>query len=144
MDDKLLSLLRSVKKDKDLVDSFKESKRLDKHLNITGLCEQQKGFLLASLADLNSKKPVVIVSDVARARLLAGFLKPFADGEVITIIPREMSLVNALASSKDPEIERLASIERLINNDYAAAKSVAEAFLTRCCLRSPSWSSAAT
>lgn len=121
MDDKLLSLLRSVKKDKDLVDSFKESKRLDKHLNITGLCEQQKGFLLASLADLNSKKPVVIVSDVARARLLAGFLKPFADGEVITIIPREMSLVNALASSKDPEIERLASIERLINNDYAAA-----------------------
>ncbi|MCR5805060.1 MAG: transcription-repair coupling factor [Clostridia bacterium] len=121
MDDRILSLFNLIPKDKELFDAIDEAQRLDKHLNITGLCEQQKGFMIASLADLKAKKPVVIVSDVARARLLAGFLKPFVKGEVITVVPREMSLVSAIASSKDPEIERLGAISRLLNNDFGAA-----------------------
>ena len=81
MEDSILSLLSLIKKDQDLIDSIDEAQRLDRHLNITGLCEQEKGYIISSIASLHSKKPVVIVSDVARARLLSGFLKPFVDGD---------------------------------------------------------------
>ena len=131
MEKSILSLLELISRDKELIDSFDEARRLDRHLNITGLCEQQKGFMIASLAQIEKKKPVIIVSDVARARLLTGFLKPFVKGEVITVAPREMSLVSALASSKDPEIERLGAISKLINNDFGAALICAGSLLNK-------------
>lgn len=131
MKDRILSLLSLISKDKDLIDSLDESQRLDKHLNITGLCEQEKGYILSAVAGLRKKKPVVVVPDVARARLLTGFLKPFVDGDVITITPREMSLVNALASSKDPEIERLSAVSRLIENDFGAILLCAGSLLNK-------------
>lgn len=131
MDKRIQEMLELINKDEELLSSISECERLDKHLNITGLCEQQKGYLISAIANKSDKKPVIIVSDIARARLLSGFLKPFVNGEVITVTPREMSIVNALASSKDPEIERLGSICKLLNNDYGAALICAGGLLNR-------------
>lgn len=131
MDKEIQEILSLIDRDQKLVELLDECNRLDKHLNITGLCEQQKGYLISALANKSDKKPVIIVSDAARARLLSGYIKPFIDGEVVTIIPREMSLVNALASSKDPEIERLGAICRLVNNDFGAAIICAGSLLNK-------------
>ena len=121
MDKRIQELLGLIERDTELITSIGECERLDKHLNITGLCEQEKGYIVAAIADKAAKKPVVITSDAARARLLAGYVKPFVNGEVVILTPREMSLVNALASSRDPEIERLGALCKIINNDYGAA-----------------------
>jgi hypothetical protein len=71
-------LLGRIEQDKVLMASFEKSVLSGGPVNITGLCEQQKGYLIAALAYKFGKKPVVIVSDVTRAKALSGGIAPFA------------------------------------------------------------------
>ncbi len=131
MTDRIIEILGLIERDEELINAITLCDGSKRHLNITGLCEQQKGYMVSAMANRSKKKPVIICSDAARARLLAGFIKPFVEGEVVTITPREMSLVNALASSKDPEIERLGAICKLYNEDYGAAIICAGSLLNK-------------
>lgn len=124
-------LLTLIDKDVKLIDAFEECGADLTHLNITGLCEQQKGFLAAALCKKHDKKPVIIVPDPARARMLTGYLRPFVKGDIVVVQPREMSLVNAMASSHDTESERLGNIEKLMTNDFGAALICAGAMMNR-------------
>ena len=124
-------LLALIEKDKNLLLNFDECSRLNSHLNVSGLCEQEKGYFFAALAERSSKKPVIVVADPARARVLAGALAPFIDGDTVVLQPREMSLVNALASSRDTESERLGVVCRIVENDFGAAIICAGALLNK-------------
>ncbi|SEW35848.1 transcription-repair coupling factor [Ruminococcaceae bacterium KH2T8] len=121
MDKEISSILKLIENDEALIASSDRCVREARHLNVSGLCEQQKGYLIAALANKHSKKPVVISSDTVRAKALAGSMKPFIDGEILIVEPSEMSIVTAVASSRDGESERVGSISRLMRNDYAAA-----------------------
>ena len=41
------------------------------HLNIHGMCEEQKGFIAASVSYRLGRKPVLVVPDIIRARMAA-------------------------------------------------------------------------
>ena len=121
MDNDIKSLLELIKNDEALIASSDRCVREARHLNVSGLCEQQKGYLVAALSYKNSKKPVVVSSDTVRAKALAESMKPFVEGDILIVEPSEMSIVSAVASSRDGESERVGTISRLIRGDYSAA-----------------------
>ncbi len=54
MDKSLIELLGKISADKELVSEFAESLKTGKHLNITGLCAEQKVFVAMALAYLHN------------------------------------------------------------------------------------------
>lgn len=121
MDNDIKSLLELIKNDEALMASSDRCVREARHLNVSGLCEQQKGYIIAALSYKYSKKPVVLASDTVRAKALAESLKPFTDGDILIVEPSEMSIVTAVASSRDGESERVGTVSRLLRGDYSAA-----------------------
>ena len=96
MDNDIKSLLELIKNDEVLITSSDRCVREARHLNVSGLCEQQKGYLVAALAYKDSKKPVVVSSDTVRAKALAESMKPWVDGDILIVEPSEMSIVSIL------------------------------------------------
>lgn len=121
MDKDISGLLTAIGKDAGLTGAQDKCEREASHLNLSGLCEQNKGYLIAALAARKSKKPVVIVSDPARARTLSAGLAPFTDGDVLTLGASEMSLVSAVAKSRENDSDRAGIITRLLTGDFGAA-----------------------
>ena len=78
MANEIKEILEKISLDKTLTAAVEQAERTGGPVNITGLCEQQKGYIIAALAYKYDKKPVVIVSDVTRAKSLIGGLAPFA------------------------------------------------------------------
>ena len=124
-------LLGRIEQDKVLMASFEKSVLSGGPVNITGLCEQQKGYLIAALAYKFGKKPVVIVSDVTRAKALSGGIAPFAGKDIPVLKPAELSLVSAVASSHENESERAGVISKLLRADFDAAMICAPALLNK-------------
>ena len=131
MNKKITELLDLIVRDKALVEASDDCIRLKKHLNISGVCEQEKGYLAASLAHRHAKKPLIIASDPVRARSLAASLAPFVNGDVAVLMPSELSLVSAVASSRDTYAERAGIIARIYNGDCGAAIICAGALLNK-------------
>ncbi len=114
-------LLSKIDQDESLISSFDQSIRTGGPVNITGLCEQQKGYLIAALAHKYDKTPVVVVSDVTRAKSLIGGLRPFIGNDIPILKPAELSLVSAVASSHENESERTGVISKIVRGDMDAA-----------------------
>ena len=70
-------LLEKISLDKTLMSAMEQAVLKGGPVNITGLCEQQKGYIISALAYKYDKKPVVIVSDITRAKALIGGMAPF-------------------------------------------------------------------
>ncbi|MBR1797545.1 MAG: transcription-repair coupling factor [Clostridiales bacterium] len=124
-------LLSLIEKDSKLTASLDKSQRLGGPVNITGLCEQQKGYVIAAASYRCDKKPIVIVSDYTRARNLIGSLAPFTGPNIPILKPAELSLVSAVASSHEHESERTGVAAKLIKGDFDAAIICAPALLNK-------------
>lgn len=136
MEKKVEELLDLIRNDAVLTEGFKTAQNKGLHLNISGLCDEQKGFVAAGLARTALFKPVVIVPDAARARRAGNALAAFVDGSIVTLMPSEMSLVTAEAASRDLELSRCVALSKIITGDYAAAVIPAGSLLNK--LNSPS------
>ena len=131
MEKEIKELLESINNDKALMASFEEAARMGGPVNITGLCEQQKGYLIAALSYRFNKKPVVVVSDVTRAKTLTGGLAPFMGGDIPVLKPAELSVVSAVASSHENESERTGVTLKIMKGEFDAALICAPALLNK-------------
>ena len=83
-------------------------------------------------AAAESPPPIIVVApDFTRARMLSEQISPFVDGDVIILQPSELSLVSAVASSRDTEEERVGVISRIVNNDFGCAIICSPALMTK-------------
>lgn len=124
-------LLDLITADSQLIEGFKTARNSGKHLNISGLANEQKGFVAAALARRAAQKVVMIVPDPARARLAQASLLPFVSGDIVTMMPQEMSLVTAEASSRDLELSSCSALAKLVSGDYGAVVIAAGALLNK-------------
>lgn len=131
MDKAVFELLGRIEADKELVSDFSASLQTGKHLNITGLCSEQKVYVAMALARLNKRKAVFIEPDSARARTTAAYCAAFTDLPVTLLTPSELSLVSAEASSRDLEHQRAAALSELVSGNFGAAVITAGALLNK-------------
>ena len=131
MDNRLIELLGRIASDKELTADFSSSLKTGNHLNITGLCNEQKVFVAMALARLNSRKAVFIEPDSARARSTAAYCAAFTDEPVAVLAPSELSLVSAEASSRELELTRTLALSELVTGDFGAAVITAGALLNK-------------
>jgi len=101
------------------------------HLNIHGMCEEQKGFIAACVSYRLGRKPVLVVPDIIRARMAAKSIAPFVEGDVVILPPSMLTLVSAVASSRDDEMERTASLARIASGNYGAIIMAAGALINK-------------
>ncbi len=105
-------------------------------LNVTGLVDSAKSFLIASLEEKTSRKACVFVPDEARARSLREELAALIPEEsILTFHFRELSLYDARAINRDRELLRSAVLTRLLKHDFRVIIVPADAALQR--VRSP-------
>ncbi|MBQ2605243.1 MAG: hypothetical protein II585_00105, partial [Clostridiales bacterium] len=131
MDKSLIELLAKIGSDKELVSDFSSSLKTGKHLNITGLCNEQKVYVAMALSRLCGRKAVFIEPDAARARSTASYCAAFTDGPVTLLTPSELSLVSAEASSRELELTRSAALSELVRGAYGAAVITSGALLNK-------------
>ncbi|MBO4637101.1 MAG: transcription-repair coupling factor [Clostridiales bacterium] len=131
MEGSVSELLRLIENDRGLIDAQDRCERQVSHLNVSGMCEQNKGFLAASLSARKSKLPVIIVPDPARARVFADYIAPFVDGRTVILSPAEMSLVSAVARSRENDSDRAGEISLISSGRFGAAIICASALTNR-------------
>ena len=136
MNQQINDLLALIASDKTVTDGLEKSRKEGRHLNISGVCAEQKAYLISALASHKSLKPVVIVPDAARARVMSRALSAFVEGSVATLIPAELSLLTAEASSRELELTRCAALAELVTGSYGAAVITAGALMNK--LETPS------
>ena len=136
MNQQINDLLGLIASDKTVIDGLLKSRKEGRHLNISGVCAEQKAYLISALAKNRSLKPVVIVPDAARARAMSRALAAFVDGSVATLIPAELSLLTAEASSRELELTRCAALAELVTGSFGAAVITAGSLMNK--LESPS------
>lgn len=108
-----------------------QSKSKKEHINISGMPDSLKAFIIASLSRNTGKPVVVIVSDELRARMIQTDLAAFLDGEILILRQREQSLAGVDAASRETEFGRIKTLRRLVNGDYAAVIVTAGAMNSR-------------
>ena len=121
MNQQINDLLALIGSDKAVVEGLDKSRKEGRHLNISGVCAEQKAFVISALASYKSLKPVVIVSDAARARTMSRALSCFTDDAVAVLMPAELSLLTAEASSRELELTRCAALGQLVTGNFGAA-----------------------
>jgi len=131
MDKKLTELLGRIESDRELASAFSSSLKTGKHLNITGLCAEQKVYVAMALARIEGRKAVFIEPDSARARVTASYCAAFTDGPVTLLTPSELSLVSAEASSRELELMRSKALSELVTGEYGAAVITSAALLNK-------------
>jgi len=97
-----------------------QSKNKTKHINVSGMPDPLKAYVVASLSGETGKPAVVIVSDELRARMLQADLSAFLEGEILILRQRELSLAEVDASSRETEFGRIKTLRKLVNGDYSA------------------------
>lgn len=131
MESGLKEILELINLDRRLLSLFDEAARRVGPVNITGVCEQQKGYLIAALSYKYDKKPVIIEPDVTRAKSMIGALAPFTGNDIPVLKPAELSLVSAVAASHEQEYERAGVTSRLLRGEFDAAIICASALLNK-------------
>ena len=129
MNQQINELLGLIGSDKTVVDGLEKSRKEGRHLNISGVCAEQKAYLISALAKKKSLKPVVIVPDAARARTMSRALSAFTDEAVAVLMPAELSLLTAEASSRELELTRCAALSELVTGSFGAAVITAGALM---------------
>ena len=131
MEKRVEDILDLITRDTGLTDSFTLAGKQGKHLNISGFAREQKAYVMAALARLSGRKPVVIVPDAARAREIAKGLGAFTEGGVSVLMPSELSLVTAEAASRDLELSRCVALSNIITGEYGAVVIASGALLNK-------------
>lgn len=131
MDKKLTELLGRIESDRELTSAFSSSLKTGKHLNITGLCAEQKVYVAMALAGIEGRKAVFIEPDSARARVTASYCAAFTDGPITLLTPSELSLVSAEASSRELELMRSKALSEIVMGEYGAAVITSAALLNK-------------
>lgn len=90
------------------------------NINVTGPTDSLKSFLLMALSHDTKRKPCVLVSDELRARSLQEEIKSYTGGNVLIFRQRELNLIDADASSREAELERLAVLLKICEGDFSA------------------------
>ena len=124
------NILGSISKDKALCEAFDGA--LDKHhLNISQIAEEQKGYLIAALAERAGKIPCVITADPVRAGIIAQSIQAFTGNKADILLPSELSLISAVASSRDSGMDRAAIAGRILTGDTDALIVCAGALINK-------------
>ena len=131
MDQQIIDLLGLIRSDRTVTEGLEKARAEGLHLNISGVCAEQKAFLISALAADRSLRPVVIVPDPARARMMSRALAAFTDGPVAVLLPAELSLLTAEASSRELELTRCAALADLVSGSFGAAVITAGALMSR-------------
>jgi len=87
-------------------------------INVTGPTDSLKSYLWMALARDTKRKPCILVSDELRARSLAEEIREYTSGEVLLFRQRELNLVDADASSREAEFERLSVLAAVSQNAF--------------------------
>ena len=105
--------------------------RDSRRINLTGMPEPMKAFLVASLCAELKRPAVIIVSDELAARRFQTDLSAFMEKEALILRPREHTLVDVDASSRGAEIERIRTLRRLTNGNVSVVIVTAGALSNR-------------
>ena len=119
---------------KELVDSFSAKKG---HINLTGMTETQKAFLIAAATLYQSENasafpiPVIIVSDELSARKMKSYMDAFFEKESVVLRGRETHLSAVSASSREIEQGRVRALIKYGTRDCGSLIITAGALLTK-------------
>ena len=141
---------------KELVDSFSTQKG---HINLTGMTETQKAFLIAAAALYRSENdprygsenasekadgkkagknetsdfpvPVILVSDELSARKMKSYLDAFFEKESVILRGRETHMSQVSASSREIEQGRVNALVKYVTRDCGCLIVTAGALLTK-------------
>lgn len=128
----VLECIESARKDSVLESVIASlGERVGGHINISGMPDPLKTFVMLSIAKSTGKMPVLIVSDELRARIFQADLSAFTGQDIPVLRQREQSLAEVDASSKDIEFSRIVALRRLISKDYPALIVTAGALAAR-------------
>ncbi len=108
-----------------------QKRNVNRRVNLTGMPEPMKAYLIASLCSEMKRPAVVVVSDELTARRFQADLSAFTEKEALILRPREQSLVDVDASSRGTEIDRIRTLRRLVNGDCPAVIVTAGALSNR-------------
>ncbi|MBN1891628.1 MAG: hypothetical protein JW780_02525, partial [Clostridiales bacterium] len=108
-----------------------ENGRGPSRLNLTGMPETMKAYLIASLSSDLDRPAVVLVSDELVARRFQTEISAFTEKDVLILRQREQSLSEVDASSRETELGRIRALRRLIRGDCSAVIVTAGAMCNR-------------
>ncbi len=92
-----------------------------RHINLSGMTESQKAYLIAALIRKTGRSAAIIVADELKARTLRADLAAFLGEEDLPVLrPRDTNLADVEASSRDAELSRLGAIDRILHNSAPA------------------------
>ncbi|MBP5655679.1 MAG: transcription-repair coupling factor [Clostridiales bacterium] len=126
----MINILGSVSNDKALCEAF-DGALGKRHLNIFGVAEEQKGYLIAALSARAGKIPAVITADPVRAGIIAQSISAFTGKKTDVLMPSELSLISAVASSRDSGMDRAVVASRILTGDTDAAVICAGALINK-------------
>ena len=136
----------------ELVDAFSDRR---KHINLTGMTETQKAYLIAAATLWRSENdslysasgaqedpdrilplqgrpiPMILVSDELSARKMKSYLDAFFDKESVILRGRETPLTAVSASSREIEQGRIDALIKYFSRDCGALIVTAGALLTK-------------
>jgi len=101
------------------------------HINITGMTDSQKAYLISAICQKTNQKPAILVPDELRARTLQLDLSAFLEEDVLILRQRELNLAEVDASSREAELSRIGVLRRLQNGDFGAVIVTAGALMNR-------------
>lgn len=125
----LLSIASNDPQYKKLLDHIEADNR--QHINVNGPPDPLKNFIWSALCRDTGKNAVIIVSDELRARAVQSGLRNFSNENTLIFRQREYNLIDADASSRDAEFERLTALSGLAAGNKGIYIVTAGASLSR-------------
>jgi len=107
------------------------SGREKRAVNVIGPGDAQKSYLLAALSEQSGRRPIFVVPDELRSRSCYADLTALLKAPVLVFRPRELNFTDAIAASRDLELQRLAVLSALLNSEFGAIIVTASALLQR-------------
>ena len=101
------------------------------HINVTGMTDSQKAYLVSALCKKTGQKPVILVPDELRARTMQMDLSAFCEDDVLILRQRELNFADVDASSREAELSRIGVLRRLLTGEFGAVIITAGALLNR-------------
>ena len=88
--------------------------------NVVGPPDSLKSWLAWQLGAKTGRRPCLLVADELRARTVAAELAALLEDPVFIFRPRELNLTDAEASSRELDMQRMAILGKLLDDQYGA------------------------
>jgi|LSQX01.2.fsa_nt_gb transcription-repair coupling factor (superfamily II helicase) len=99
--------------------------------NVVGPPDSLKSWLAWQLGAKTGRRPCLLVADELRARTVAAELAALLEDPVFIFRPRELNLTDAEASSRELDMQRMAILGKLLDDQYGALVVPAGAVLQK-------------